>query len=259
MEIRPTALTDVKILVPQRFGDARGFFSETWNALRMRDSGLDIAFVQDNESLSAQVGTRRGLHCQAPPFAQAKLVRVVQGAILDVAVDMRRGSPDFGRWIAEVISADNGAQILVPRGFLHGFVTLAPDTLVQYKVDNGFGHADSPVLKWAPLFVIAAFFLRGFFNFSSTYGLNWIGGQVVMHLRQQVFEHLLRMPVPYYDQNSTGTDKARRTYSPKAGRKSIPGSNTSSASSSTSIRANLAGPSPLATAAEIKAPELTPT
>jgi dTDP-4-dehydrorhamnose 3,5-epimerase len=148
MEIRPTALTDVKILVPQRFGDARGFFSETWNALRMRDSGLDIAFVQDNESLSAQVGTLRGLHCQAPPFAQAKLVRVVQGAILDVAVDMRRGSPDFGRWIAEVISADNGAQILVPRGFLHGFVTLAPDTLVQYKVDNGYDAASDTGVRW---------------------------------------------------------------------------------------------------------------
>lgn len=148
MEIRPTALPDVKMLVPRRFGDARGYFSETWNAARMRDAGLEFDFVQDNESLSAEVGTLRGLHCQKPPFAQAKLVRVVQGAILDVAVDMRHGSPDFGRWIAEEISAGTGAQILVPRGFLHGFVTLAPDTLVQYKVDNVYDASSDSGVRW---------------------------------------------------------------------------------------------------------------
>lgn len=148
MEIRQTALPDVKILVPRRFGDARGYFSETWHAGRMIAADLDFGFVQDNESLSVVRGTLRGLHCQAPPFAQTKLVRVVRGAILDVAVDVRRGSPDFGRWIAEEISAENGAQILVPRGFLHGFVTLTPDTLVQYKVDNAYDAASDLGVRW---------------------------------------------------------------------------------------------------------------
>src|SRR4249919_791123 len=107
----------------------------------MAEAGLALDFIQDNESLSAQKGTLRGLHYQAPPFAQAKLVRVVRGAILDVAVDARRGSPSFGRWVAEEISAANGAQILVPRGFLHGFLTLTPDTQVIYKVDNPYDAA----------------------------------------------------------------------------------------------------------------------
>ena len=118
MDIRATAIPDVKVLTPRRFGDHRGYFCETWSAPRMAAAGLDFAFVQDNESLSARAGTLRGLHYQAPPFAQAKLVRVAQGAIRDVAVDVRRGSPTYGRWVAEEISAENGAQILVPRGFL---------------------------------------------------------------------------------------------------------------------------------------------
>ena len=114
----------------------------------MKAAGLDVAFIQDNESLSAQKGTLRGLHYQAPPFAQAKLVRVGKGAILDVAVDARRGSPTFGRWVAEEISAENGAQILVPRGFLHGFVTLTADTLVIYKVDNVYDAASDGSVAW---------------------------------------------------------------------------------------------------------------
>ena len=148
MEIRATALPDVKILTPRRFGDARGYFCETWNAPRLAAGGLDLAFVQDNESLSAQAGTLRGLHYQAPPFAQAKLVRVAKGAILDVAVDARRGSPTYGRWVAEEISAANGAQILVPRGFLHGFVTLTDDTLVIYKVDSVYDAASDGAVIW---------------------------------------------------------------------------------------------------------------
>ena len=148
MQIRATALPDVKVLTPRRFGDARGYFSETWSAGRMAEAGLDLAFVQDNESLSATKGTLRGLHYQAPPFAQAKLVRVAMGAILDVAVDARCGSPTFGRWVAEEISAENGAQILVPRGFLHGFVTLVPDTLVIYKVDNVYDGASDGSVAW---------------------------------------------------------------------------------------------------------------
>ena len=136
MEIRETAIPEVKLLVPRRFGDARGWFSESWNARRMRDAGLDIGFVQDNESLSAEPGTVRGLHYQRPPSAQGKLVRVARGAVRDVAVDVRRGSPTFGKWVAEELSAENGHQLWVPRGFLHGFATLVPDTLVLYKVDD---------------------------------------------------------------------------------------------------------------------------
>lgn len=148
MDIRPTDLPDVKVLTPPRFGDARGYFSETWNAGRMAAAGLSTGFVQDNESLSALPGTLRGLHYQKPPFAQAKLVRVARGAVRDVAVDARRGSPTYGRWVAEVLSAANGAQLLVPRGFLHGFVTLEPDTLVLYKVDNGYDAASDGAVLW---------------------------------------------------------------------------------------------------------------
>lgn len=148
MDIRATDLPDVKVLTPRRFGDARGYFSETWNAGRMTAAGLATQFVQDNESLSAATGTLRGLHYQAPPFAQAKLVRVARGAVRDVAVDVRRGSPTYGRWVAEVLSAGNAAQLLVPRGFLHGFVTLEPDTLVIYKVDNGYDAASDGSVSW---------------------------------------------------------------------------------------------------------------
>jgi dTDP-4-dehydrorhamnose 3,5-epimerase len=148
MELRATALPDVKVLTPRRFGDQRGYFCETWSAARMGALGLDIAFVQDNESLSAKAGTLRGLHYQAPPFGQAKLVRVARGAILDVAVDARRGSPSYGRWVAEEISAENGAQILIPHGFLHGFLTLTGDTLVIYKVDNVYDAGSDGGVRW---------------------------------------------------------------------------------------------------------------
>jgi dTDP-4-dehydrorhamnose 3,5-epimerase len=148
MEVRATALPDVKVLTPRRFGDQRGYFSETWSAAHMAGQGLDIRFVQDNESLSAKAGTLRGLHYQAPPFAQAKLVRVACGAILDVAVDARRGSPTYGRWVAEEISAGNGAQILVPVGFLHGFLTLTDATLVIYKVDNIYDAGSDGGVRW---------------------------------------------------------------------------------------------------------------
>lgn len=135
MLVEDTAIAAVKRITPRRFGDARGFFSETWSARRLAEAGIDAAFVQDNHSYSAEAGTVRGLHYQRPPAAQGKLVRVARGAILDVAVDVRRGSPDYGRWVAETLSAENGVQLWVPRGFLHGFVTLEPDTDVIYKVD----------------------------------------------------------------------------------------------------------------------------
>lgn len=136
MDVVETAIPAVKRLTPRRFGDSRGHFSETWSARRMAGAGLDIAFVQDNHSFSAETGTVRGLHYQTPPNAQGKLVRVAVGRILDVAVDVRRGSPTYGRWVAEELSDENGAQLWVPRGFLHGFVTLVPDTHVIYKVDG---------------------------------------------------------------------------------------------------------------------------
>jgi dTDP-4-dehydrorhamnose 3,5-epimerase len=148
MEIVETALPEVKVLIPKRFGDARGYFSESWNAHRLEALGLGHGFMQDNESLSALAGTLRGLHYQAPPFAQAKLVRVVRGAVLDVAVDVRAGSPRYGRWAKARLSAEGGEQILVPRGFLHGFVTLEPDTLVLYKVDAPYDAASDGAVAW---------------------------------------------------------------------------------------------------------------
>ena len=136
MKIDDLPLAGVKLITPRRFGDARGWFSETFNARALAEAGIDMAFVQDNQSFSAEAGTVRGLHFQAPPAAQDKLVRVLSGAILDVAVDIRRGSPTYGRWCGAKLSADNGAQMLVPAGFLHGFVTLVPDSAVFYKCSD---------------------------------------------------------------------------------------------------------------------------
>ncbi len=135
MQIIETALPEVKILTPKRFGDARGYFAETYSAKRMDDAGIFHPFIQDNLSHSASRGTIRGLHFQGPPSAQTKLVSCLAGAILDVAVDLRVGSPRFGQHVAVELSAQNGCQLLVPRGFAHGFCTLADQTLVAYKVD----------------------------------------------------------------------------------------------------------------------------
>jgi dTDP-4-dehydrorhamnose 3,5-epimerase len=123
-------------LVPRRFEDERGYFSETFNSVTFKAAtGLETIFVQDNQSLSRNPGTLRGLHCQRPPYAQAKLIRVTRGRIFDVAVDIRKASPTFGQWAATELSAENGAQLFIPRGFLHGFCTLEANTEVQYKVD----------------------------------------------------------------------------------------------------------------------------
>jgi dTDP-4-dehydrorhamnose 3,5-epimerase len=135
-EIRALGLDGVFEIIPRKFGDARGFFSETYNAERMRQAGLALEFVQDNHSYSAAKGVLRGLHYQLPPRAQDKLVRVIKGAILDVAVDIRRSSPTFGKWLALEVSAEKWNQILVPKGFAHGFVTLTADTEVLYKVTD---------------------------------------------------------------------------------------------------------------------------
>lgn len=134
LSVEETAISAVKIITPKKFGDHRGFFSETWSRKAFAEAGLDLDFVQDNQSLSGPIGTLRGLHCQSAPFAQVKLVRVTRGRILDVAVDIRASSPTFGKHVAVELSAENWKQLLIPIGFAHGFVTLEPDTEVLYKV-----------------------------------------------------------------------------------------------------------------------------
>jgi dTDP-4-dehydrorhamnose 3,5-epimerase len=147
-QVRRLALPDVVEIVPERFADARGFFSETWNAPALAAEGVDVDFVQDNHSLSRDAGVLRGLHYQEPPFAQAKLVRVVRGAIFDVAVDIRAGSPTFGRWVGLIVSAEAWNQILVPEGFAHGFVTLEPDCEVIYKVSSPYSREHDRAIRW---------------------------------------------------------------------------------------------------------------
>jgi len=132
-EINETALNGVYVITPRRFGDDRGFFSEVWNKAALEAVGIPGDFVQDNQSLSAEVGTVRGLHFQSPPHAQDKLVRCGRGALLDVAVDIRKSSATYGQSVAIELSAENGRQLFVPKGFLHGFVTLKPDTEILYK------------------------------------------------------------------------------------------------------------------------------
>ncbi len=136
MLVEETAIEGVKIITPKRHGDSRGFFSEVYNQEAWRKAGLEYNFVQDNHSLSAELGTIRGMHFQTQPFAQAKLVRVSRGRVLDVVVDLRRSSPTFGRHVAIELSADNWRQLLVPIGFAHGFCTLEPNTEFLYKVTN---------------------------------------------------------------------------------------------------------------------------
>jgi dTDP-4-dehydrorhamnose 3,5-epimerase len=142
------AIPEVLLVTPPRFGDERGFFSETWNAARYAEAGIAAQFVQDNHSHSAGPGTLRGLHCQVSPSVQGKLVRVVRGAIWDVAVDLRVGSPTYGRHVAAELSAENWAQLWIPGGFLHGYCTLVPDTEVIYKVDAGYDRAAERGVIW---------------------------------------------------------------------------------------------------------------
>jgi dTDP-4-dehydrorhamnose 3,5-epimerase len=134
LDVRPLELEGVFEIRPARHGDARGFFSEIWSRERFAEGGFDFEWVQDNHSMSAAKGVLRGLHYQLPPAAQAKLVRVTRGSVFDVAVDIRRGSPTFGRWAGLILSAELWNQVLVPAGFAHGFVTLEENVEVQYKV-----------------------------------------------------------------------------------------------------------------------------
>ncbi|WP_336488169.1 dTDP-4-dehydrorhamnose 3,5-epimerase [Methylobacterium nigriterrae] len=148
MQVVETEIPAVKRVVPRRFGDERGWFSETFRADILAQAGIDNAFVQDNQSFSAPAGTVRGLHFQVAPMAQAKLVRVLAGSILDVAVDLRRGSPTFGRHVAVRLDAQGGEQLFVPPGFAHGFCTLEPDTMVAYKVDAYYSPEHDRSLLW---------------------------------------------------------------------------------------------------------------
>lgn len=148
MQIEETALSGVIILTPARHGDARGFFSESWNKARMAAAGLDYDFVQDNHSVSAQMGTLRGLHFQSPPHAQGKLVRCGRGRLFDVAVDIRTGSPTYGQWVGVELSAENGRQLMIPAGFLHGFVTREPDTEIIYKCTDYYAPDCDGAVAW---------------------------------------------------------------------------------------------------------------
>ena len=141
-------LQDVKLVQPRRFGDHRGFFAETYSRRVYAEMGIDDEFVQDNHSLSAEAGTLRGLHFQGPPAAQAKLVRCGRGALFDVAVDIRKGSPTYGRWVGYELSSENGAQLFVPAGFAHGFVTLQPDTEIVYKCSDYYAPDCEGALRW---------------------------------------------------------------------------------------------------------------
>lgn len=135
MNVIETELPEVKIIEPKLFGDARGYFFESWNEAKYREAGIDCDWVQDNESRS-RFGVLRGLHFQATPYTQAKLVRVISGAVLDVALDIRKGSPTFGKHIAVELSGENKRQLFVPRGFAHGFAVLSDDVIFAYKCDN---------------------------------------------------------------------------------------------------------------------------
>lgn len=151
MHLEKTKLTDVLYIVPARFADERGFFSESWNRKTVSDAGIDCDWVQDNHSLSLHCPTLRGLHFQAPPHAQDKLVRCGRGRLFDVAVDIRKGSPSFGQWVGYELSAENGAQLFIPKGFLHGFVTLEPDTEIIYKCSDYYNReADGAVRYDSP-------------------------------------------------------------------------------------------------------------
>jgi dTDP-4-dehydrorhamnose 3,5-epimerase len=147
--IEQTSLPDVYLIKPRRFADGRGFFSESWNSKTLREAGLDLPeFVQDNHSFSTLPNTIRALHFQSPPFAQGKLVRCGRGRLFDVAVDFRKGSPTFGKWFGTELSFENGLQLWIPAGFLHGFQTLEPDTEVIYKCTKHYAPECDQAIAW---------------------------------------------------------------------------------------------------------------
>lgn len=149
MEIEQTVLPGVMLITPPRFGDHRGFFSESYSRAKLSRAGIAMEFVQDNHSLSRERGTVRGLHFQAPPHAQDKLVRCGRGALFDVAVDIRTGSPTYGHWVGYELSFGNGRQLLIPAGFAHGFMTLEPDTEIVYKCSDYYAPQTEGALLWS--------------------------------------------------------------------------------------------------------------
>ena len=148
MQVESLEIEDVKLIKPAVYGDDRGYFCETYNQKRFEDALGPMTFVQDNQSFSKNQYTVRGLHYQAPPYAQDKLVRVLTGSILDVVVDVRKGSPTYGQWVSAELSAENHLQLLCPIGFLHGFMTLEDDTLVSYKVTNFYDKQSDGSVLW---------------------------------------------------------------------------------------------------------------
>jgi dTDP-4-dehydrorhamnose 3,5-epimerase len=180
MEIVDTAIPAVKVLTPKKFGDHRGFFSETYNKKTLATAGINLDFVQDNHSLSAERGVIRGLHFQLEPFGQDKLVRVTRGRIFDVAVDLRRSSKTYGHHVAVELSAENWKQLLVPIGFAHGFVTLEPNTEVIYKVTNYYSPQHD----------------RGLFWNDPALGINWpiAPGEAVLSDKDKVQPRLADLP-----------------------------------------------------------------
>jgi dTDP-4-dehydrorhamnose 3,5-epimerase len=149
LEVHSLALPDVKLIRSPRFGDRRGYFAETYMRRDFVAAGLATEFVQDNQSGSAARGTVRGLHFQVPPFAQAKLVRILRGSILDVVVDLRRSSPSYGRYLSVELDADGDEQLFIPTGFAHGYCTLEPETVVFYKVDKVYSAEHERGVNWA--------------------------------------------------------------------------------------------------------------
>ena len=148
MKMFEVSLCPLIHISPQRHGDHRGFFAETYSRRKYSELGIEDEFVQDNHSLSREVGTLRGLHYQAPPHAQAKLVRCGRGAIFDVAVDVRRGSPTYGQWQGYELTAENGEQLYIPVGFAHGFVTLEPDSEIVYKCSDYYAPETEGAILW---------------------------------------------------------------------------------------------------------------
>jgi dTDP-4-dehydrorhamnose 3,5-epimerase len=178
------------VISPRRFGDSRGWFSETWNEQVFASIGIPVRFCQDNQSFSKSKGTLRGLHFQAPPAAQSKLVRCLQGRIFDVLVDVRRASPTFGQWVGTELSADYGRQLFVPAGYAHGFVTLDDDCMVAYKVDSYYSAKDDGGIAWN----------------DPSIGVEWpIDGRPVLSAKDAELPALAQLTVEFpYDGNPLG-------------------------------------------------------
>jgi len=148
VQITPLPIADIYLIKPKRFADTRGYFCETYRRDLLREVGIEVEFIQDNESLSVSSGTIRGLHYQAPPYAQAKLVRVLAGTVLDVAVDIRTGSPTYGQFVATTLSAENGEQVFIPEGFAHGFCSMSDNTVLAYKVSANYSKEHENGVLW---------------------------------------------------------------------------------------------------------------